>query len=456
MAKVQKVVLNRVEGEIDLKLVWEGNRIKDAYIIAPNFRGFEFILENKPVMDALVITPRICGICGHAHLIATTRAIEDIYHRAGVGLDVPENALLIRDITLASEIVQNHIRWFYMFVMPDFLKLEKNRKLKKFEPIKGQQWQKAVDFSSKMVKVVAIFGGQWPHTSYSIPGGVVCEPTTFELLEAKAVIDSVIRFAEENVFGMDMEKYLAINDPEEYIEKARNSDLKTFINLCFKHGFDRIGRAYHRFLTVCEMEYLFSKGITKRKRKDFDVGKVKEVDSYSFLTESGIKHGGERYSWAKAVRYEGLPYETSPLSRRINNGDRLFQTLLEKYRDSYLVRTWARIDEIMKMLFAMKKWIEKIDTKEPFYKKPSVEPSKLTGSGTGMCEAARGSLIHQIEVKKGRITKYNIITPSTWNLGPRCEKYPSPAEKAIKGLDSTLKAEMVLRSFDVCSVCTTH
>jgi Ni,Fe-hydrogenase I small subunit len=37
-----------------------------------------------------------------------------------------------------------------------------------------------------------------------------------------------------------------------------------------------------------------------------------------------------------------------------------------------------------------------------------------------------------------------------------CAVHLSPAEKAIIGLDSQLKAEMVLRSFDVCSVCTTH
>ncbi|MDQ7056380.1 MAG: nickel-dependent hydrogenase large subunit [Persephonella sp.] len=59
-------------------------------------------------------------------------------------------------------------------------------------------------------------------------------------------------------------------------------------------------------------------------------------------------------------------------------------------------------------------------------------------------------------MENGIIKKYNIITPSTWNLGPRCEKYLSPAEKAITGTDSQLKAEMILRSFDVCSVCTTH
>jgi Ni,Fe-hydrogenase I large subunit len=73
-----------------------------------------------------------------------------------------------------------------------------------------------------------------------------------------------------------------------------------------------------------------------------------------------------------------------------------------------------------------------------------------------MVEAARGTLIHRVHISKGIITKYHIITPSVWNLGPRCEKYLGVAEKAIIGLEHPLHAEMVLRSFDVCSVCTTH
>ncbi len=456
MPKVRKVVLNRVEGEIQLKLVWEKGKVKDAFIIAPNFRGFEFILEGKPALDAMVINPRICGICGHAHLIATTKAIENLYENAGHKIDIPQNAKLIRDITLGAEIIQNHLRWFYMFVMPDFIKLEKSKKLKDFEPIKGYKWQKAVDFSSRIVKVIAIFGGQWPHTSYSVPGGVVCDPTTFDLTEAKSIVDSVVGFAQQEIFGMDIEDYLSVSSEEEYLKKSKNSDLKKFIFMCKKHQLDHAGKSYHRFLTVCDMEYAFSKGITKKKRRNFYVEKVREIDSYSYLTENGFSFDKNRYSWAKAVRYDGLPYETSPLSRRINSREKLFINLLKHYRDSYMVRMWARIDEIARMLYAMKMWIESIKPSEPFYIPPPADIKEISGEGVGLCEAARGSLIHQLTAEKGIIKKYNIITPSTWNLGPRCEKYPSPAEKAIKGADSQIKAEMILRSFDVCSVCTTH
>ncbi|RUM59489.1 MAG: Ni,Fe-hydrogenase large subunit [Persephonella sp.] len=456
MFKIKKTVLNRVEGEIELKLIWENGRIKDVFIIAPNFRGFEFILKEKSPLDALVINPRICGICGHAHLIATVRTLEALYESSGEKIEIPNKAQLIRDITLSSEIIQNHIRWFYIFVLPDFLKLEKNNKLRKFEPIKGIQWRKGLDASLKILKVIAIFGGQWPHTSYTIPGGVVSDPTNFDITEAIAIVDNLIYFCEKNIIGMSYEKYLSIKDIDEFFDLSKNSDLKTFLLLCQKHNLDKIGKSYHRFLTVCDMSPLISKGITKKKRKNFDINKVKEVSSYSYLTNEGILTEEKRYSWAKAVRYEGLPYETSPLSRRINNQDLLFLNLLKKYKDSYMVRTWARIDEIIKILISVKERLKEINVKEKSYIKPKKDIKQIEGKAFGFCEAARGSLIHSIEVSKGKIKNYNIITPSTWNLGPRCEKYLSPAEKAIKGLKSQLLAEMVLRSFDVCSVCTTH
>jgi len=308
----------------------------------------------------------------------------------------------------------------------------------------------------QIVKVIAIFGGQYPHTSYSVVGGVTCDPTTFDIIEAETIVDRVLKFVEKEIIGMSIDQYLSIQSDDEYLSKAKKSDLKNFLEVCFKFNLNKLGKAYHRFLTACDINPSVTQGATKRKKKDFDIRKVKEIESYSFLTSEGVKFDKNRYTWAKAVRYDGLPYETSPLSRRINNGDKLFLNLLKKYKDSYLVRTWARIDEILKMLLLIKNRLKKIEIREPSYIKPKRDIKDLEGYAYGLCEAARGSLIHEVEAKNGKIKRYNIITPSTWNLGARCEKYLSPAEKAIKGLNSEILAEIILRSFDVCSVCTSH
>jgi len=105
---------------------------------------------------------------------------------------------------------------------------------------------------------------------------------------------------------------------------------------------------------------------------------------------------------------------------------------------------------------SIKKYLLNINLSEPSYIKPKINIKNLEGQAYGFCEAARGSLIHKVIAKEGKIEKYDIITPTVWNLGTRCKNYLSPAEKAVIGLNDKLKAEMVVRSFDVCSVCTSH
>ncbi len=457
MAKIERKVLHRVEGEIQLKLIWENKQIKDAFIQNLNFRGFEFILENRPPLDALIITPRICGICGHSHLIATVKALEDIYRKNGYRLEISYKASLIRNITHTVEIIQNHIRWFYLFVMPDFTKLEKNKEeMKDYIPLNGSKWKKALSISNNILKIVSILAGQWPHTSYTVPGGVMSDPIQTDIAEAISITDAVLRFFEEEIIGTDINNYLSVGSFDQFKDKIKKGDLLTFIELTLKNGMDKLGKSYNRFITVDAIVPCVREGVVKKRSCRFDPSKIKEIDSYSFLKKDGTDFSRKRYSWAKAVRYDGLPMETGPLARKVVSKNRLFQDLLRRFGDSYMVRVWARIDEIGRMLLTLKSYLLSLNIKEKAYIKPEVKIENLEGVGTGLIEAARGSLLHKIELKDGKIKKYNIITPTTWNLGPRCEKFLSPAEKAIIGLDSSLKAEMILRSFDICSVCTTH
>ena len=78
-------IIERIEGEAKLSCTWKDEKVSDARIDFLNFRGFEYILEGKAPLDALVYTPRICGICGQAHLKATVDALENIYEKLGRG-----------------------------------------------------------------------------------------------------------------------------------------------------------------------------------------------------------------------------------------------------------------------------------------------------------------------------------------------------------------------------------
>lgn len=98
-------IVERIEGEARLNCSWENGLISDARIDFLNFRGFEYILKDKSPLDALVYTPRICGICGQAHLKATVEALEDAYLNAGIKVELTAKAKLLREIGLNIEII---------------------------------------------------------------------------------------------------------------------------------------------------------------------------------------------------------------------------------------------------------------------------------------------------------------------------------------------------------------
>jgi hydrogenase large subunit len=96
-----------------------------------------------------------------------------------------------------------------------------------------------------------------------------------------------------------------------------------------------------------------------------------------------------------------------------------------------------------------------LDLSQPSFITPSAIES-ISGSGVGIVEAPRGSLIHRARIEKGRIASYSIITPTQWNLGNGTPTNLGVAQRAMIGAESIAKASLIFRTFDVCSVCTTH
>ena len=62
--------LGRVEGDLDVRVTIEDGVVTSAWTEAAMFRGFEIILRGKDPQAGLIMTPRICGICGGGCSIA--------------------------------------------------------------------------------------------------------------------------------------------------------------------------------------------------------------------------------------------------------------------------------------------------------------------------------------------------------------------------------------------------
>ena len=91
-----------------------------------------------------------------------------------------------------------------------------------------------------------------------------------------------------------------------------------------------------------------------------------------------------------------------------------------------------------------------------------VKPTEKDGRGWGATEAIRGALCHWIEVQGGKIKNYQIVAPTTWNVGPRArDGERGPIEQSLIGTPIADPADPVevghvCRSYDSCLVCTVH
>ena len=446
-------IVERIEGEAKLICSWENGIISDARIDFLNFRGFEYILKDKPPLDALVYTPRICGICGQAHLKATVEALENLCSNFGKEVELTSKAKLLREIGLNIEIIDSHIKWFYMYIFPDIIKLE-TKDLDIYEPLKGKRWLEASKVASETIKALAIIGGQWPHTSYMIPGGVVSDPTLNDLVSMSNYMDNAIKFLEKSLIGVDLETYLTFDNLND-LEKLKG-DLRYFKDLSFKYSLEKYGKSHNRFLTLGESSFFKAGKIKQRLINKIDLERIVESSEYTFDMKD-LQNNSSKHTWSKSVTYNSNFFETGPLSRAVIQGRKFIKELHKNFDDSSFTRIMSRIDELAHLLVNTKELISKININDKSHIKPLVDLKKIeNGNGISVVEACRGSLYHKIEIKNGKIGTYDVITPTVWNLGPQNKFQKGVAQKAIIGLPNIELAKIVLRSFDVCSVCTTH
>jgi Ni,Fe-hydrogenase I large subunit len=100
--------LTRIEGHLRIETKIEDGRVTDAWSAGTMFRGLEIILQGRDPRDAWLFAQRICGVCTTVHAIASVRAVEN-----ALGLQVPDNARLLRNLIEGAQFVQDHVVHFY-------------------------------------------------------------------------------------------------------------------------------------------------------------------------------------------------------------------------------------------------------------------------------------------------------------------------------------------------------
>ncbi|MCK5944040.1 MAG: nickel-dependent hydrogenase large subunit, partial [Planctomycetes bacterium] len=366
---------------------------------------------------------------------------------------------------------------------------------------------------NKPVEVYALFGGQWPHSSFMVPGGVMCGPTLSDVTRAIAILEYWKNTWLEPVWlGCSLERWMENKSWEDVLawveenENHRNSDCGLFIRFCQEVGLDKYGEGYGNYLatgTYFEPSEYIHPTIEGRNDAligrsgvfqdgtfyDFDQANVREDHTHSFFKGSGELHPFDgvtdpidpkdgkaqgKYTWAKAPRYDipGVgrrPLEAGPLARQVIAGrpdarayqdyDPLFLDVIQKAKPSVMTRVLARMHEAPKLFHRVRGWLDALNLRESFYQRP-IEHRE--GRGFGSTEAARGSLSDWIVIKDGKIENYQVVTPTAWNIGPRDGNSRfGPMEQSFVGTPIANESDPVelghvARSFDSCLVCTVH
>jgi hydrogenase large subunit len=109
---MQRVVVDpvtRIEGHLRIEATLDSSGvISDAMSSGTMWRGLELILQGRDPRDAWAFCERICGVCTTVHALASVRSIEN-----ALGIKIPKNAEIIRNIMFLSQYVHDHVVHFY-------------------------------------------------------------------------------------------------------------------------------------------------------------------------------------------------------------------------------------------------------------------------------------------------------------------------------------------------------
>ncbi len=225
--------VTRIEGHLRIEIAVQDGVVTDAFSSGTMVRGFELILKGRDPRDAWAFVERACGVCTTVHALASVRAVED-----ALGITVPPNADLIRNLMFCAQYLQDHVVHFYHLHALDWVDVvsalsadpkktselaqslsswpksspgyfsDLQKRLKTFVD-SGQlgifanaywghsayklpaevnligvaHYLEALEWQKEIVKVHAIFGGKNPHPNYLV-GGVPC---SLNIDEANAI-----------------------------------------------------------------------------------------------------------------------------------------------------------------------------------------------------------------------------------------------------------------------------
>jgi hydrogenase large subunit len=187
--------VSRVAGALTLHATVDaGGRASGASATATTFRGYELLLADRDVRDAIFISSRACGVCGAAHALCSALALEMLFE-----VRPPHFGIAIRNVLAALDNMIDHPAHLFLRAGPDFSEptvratnpelwtraqstaaagvqthgfrsvADVMTALTRFT---GELYKEALAMSRKGREAFVLMGGKYPHPQTIVPGGI--------------------------------------------------------------------------------------------------------------------------------------------------------------------------------------------------------------------------------------------------------------------------------------------
>jgi Ni,Fe-hydrogenase I large subunit len=119
MTRIAIDPVTRIGGHLRIEAEIADGVVSDAWSTGTMFRGLELILRGRDPRDAWLFAQRVCGSCTGVHALASVRAVEH-----ALGVTVPRNARLVRNVIAGTQYVMDHVLHFYHLHAFDWVDVE--------------------------------------------------------------------------------------------------------------------------------------------------------------------------------------------------------------------------------------------------------------------------------------------------------------------------------------------
>jgi NAD-reducing hydrogenase large subunit len=442
--------VTRIEGhgKITIQLDDAGH-VDDAKFHLTQYRGFEKFCEGRPYREMPALTARTCGICPVSHLMASSKACDDL-----LSVTIPPAAAMLRRLMNLAQLTQSHALSFFHLSSPDMLLgWDSDPEKRNIFGVMFQQPQLAregIRLRQIGQNIIEMLGGKKVHPTWMVPGGVN-EP----LSEAKR--DEMLLLADE---GLDIAKrtyaFYKSDVVGKFADEAKNfGNFPTmFLSLVTpKGGLEH----YDGFLRIKDHKgNLVEDMIPCRDYEQF-IGEA--VEPFSYM----------KFPYFKPLGYPNGIYRVGPLAR-LNNCDSCgtpfadvalaeFRTLQESSPvSSSFHYHYARLVEIIFALESIQRLL-----KDPTILSNRVRARARSNcdEGIGIAEAPRGTLIHHYKIDDdGLMTWMNLIIATGHNNLAMNKGVKQVAQAYVDGnrLQEGMlnRVEALIRCYDPCLSCASH